>query len=508
VRIKILITLWTLFLFIGANSLLANPSLVKDINPGITHGVARVLGDINGKLILVCIPDVYYVLCESDGKESGTVVTMPGENLRLQPSGVFSSIDIGETIYFNGYDPNTIATAGGSQLWKTNGHNTDTVMVKANIIPTEFTEVNGKVFFVNGEELWVTDGSESGTVMVKDIKPTSGSSKVTGLRNGGGLLYFQADDGVHGVEPWISDGSESGTLMLKDIAPGSASSNPVGFTEFKGKVYFRARDTSVVTSGDEMWVTGGSEANTVLFKDINPGSGDSSPGNFTVVNETMFFVANDGQYGAELWKSDGTDGGTKMVKDIRTIDAVGGNPFFLTKLNDMLIFTADDGVNQREVWKSDGSESGTMIIRDIATKCCIAPSPPTTLSGVAYFQMSNNVDGIELWRTDGSETGTYMVMDINPGPGDSLPGSYTFIDGTLFFTANDGSTGFELWALTGLPVVNSNTGGSGGSNNTGGSGKPPGDSGSGGGGGSDWILILLLLSLPLLAIRRYAVKRL
>ena len=36
----------------------------------------------------------------------------------------------------------------------------------------------------------------------------------------------------------------------------------------------------------------------------------------TNVNGTLFFAANDGTHGRELWKSDGTAAGTVLVKDI------------------------------------------------------------------------------------------------------------------------------------------------------------------------------------------------
>jgi len=55
-----------------------------------------------------------------------------------------------------------------------------------------------------------------------------------------------------------------------------------------------------------------------LVKDINPG-GDSYPQYLTNVNGTLFFTADDGIHGWELWKSDGTTAGTLMVKDINPV---------------------------------------------------------------------------------------------------------------------------------------------------------------------------------------------
>ena len=57
-------------------------------------------------------------------------------------------------------------------------------------------------------------------------------------------------------------------------------------------------------------------ARAIMVKDINSGSSSSSPADLTAVGNTLYFVANDGTNGYELWKSDGTASGTVMVKDI------------------------------------------------------------------------------------------------------------------------------------------------------------------------------------------------
>src|SRR5690242_1431648 len=57
----------------------------------------------------------------------------------------------------------------------------------------------------------------------------------------------------------------------------------------------------------------------VLVKDISPGPkrASSYPSGLTDVAGTLFFAAEDRRHGSELWRSDGTRRGTRMVKDIR-----------------------------------------------------------------------------------------------------------------------------------------------------------------------------------------------
>jgi ELWxxDGT repeat protein len=71
-----------------------------------------------------------------------------------------------------------------------------------------------------------------------------------------------------------------------------------------------------------------------------------------------------------------------------------------------------------------------------------------------YFTADDGVNGRELWQSDGTAAGTVLVGDIRPGSYGSYPFSLTAVGNTLFFTANDGVNGWELWALNvGTPTV-------------------------------------------------------
>jgi ELWxxDGT repeat protein len=132
------------------------------------------------------------------------------------------------------------------------------------------------------------------------------------------------------------------------------------------------------------------------------------------VDDTVFFAADDGSHGLELWSSDGTEAGTTMVKDIRPGD-YPSYPTYLAAVEGTLFFTARDGVHGRELWSSDGTAAGTSLVDDIDSFGSGDPEELTESGGHLFFRADDRLHGDELWRSDGTEAGTSLVVDINKG---------------------------------------------------------------------------------------------
>jgi ELWxxDGT repeat protein len=65
-----------------------------------------------------------------------------------------------------------------------------------------------------------------------------------------------------------------------------------------------------------------------------------------------------------------------------------------------------------------------------------------------FFVGDSGSHGEELWRSDGTTAGTVEVHDLRPGPTGATPWGLSIVDGTLLFTADDG-TGPSLWTSDG-----------------------------------------------------------
>jgi ELWxxDGT repeat protein len=203
-----------------------------------------------------------------------------------------------------------------------------------------------------------------------------------------------------------------------------------------------------------------------LLTDLLPGAKGSSPRELVSGSAGLFFTAEDGVHGRELWKSQGFGGASgpaaMLMKDIRPGTATS-NPRRLTLVGNLLFFTADDGVHGRELWVSDGTTGGTRMVKDIwPGSYGAAPDQMLAFGPVLYFAANDGQHGIELWRSDGTEAGTFLVSDIYPGddiyspgvPGSSSPRRLTRMGNSLFFVANIEAEVF-IWRSLGVSATTS-----------------------------------------------------
>lgn len=376
--------------------------------------------------------------------------------------------------------------AHGAELWKTDGTSAGTAMV-VDLTPGPsdshfggFSTANGKLFFefndgVHGNELWISDGTQAGTHLLKDINPTGDGMAPFGTPSGpveaGGLLYFLANDGVHGQELWKSDGTENGTVMIGDLVPDTPYVIPLidSLYALGNQLYFSLYDG---VHGQELWVTDGSAAGTHLVKDINPGGYGSlldttyvpyhESRSFANLNGTLYFLANDGVHGRELWKTDGTEANTALVQDISQ-DPQSDPPHTSTRFRDQvaagnqIFFIYQDADHGAELWKTDGSANGAVLVKDInpngdAFKYNYGANYLFSVNGMALFFANDSVHGQELWKSDGTSEGTVMVADIAHfgQQSESAYISYgTVAGGQLYFVFNDFTHGYEVWKSDG-----------------------------------------------------------
>lgn len=227
--------------------------------------------------------------------------------------------------------------------------------------------------------------------LVKDIATTTVPGDVAlrqklGVINN--LLLFRGVDLLHGEEVWRTDGTPAGTSLVKDVAPGPHGSLA---SSFQGRA-----------------------------------CGTPS----AVVNGTLFFIANQGPAAFELWKTDGTDGGTVRITSIKTsgeyIDEENGSCSGMWVVNGVLLFSGGSYYESR-LWRSDGTPAGTVSLDAYVAEGLV-------VNNTLFFLGFRS----GLWRSDGTHAGTRKIKDV------SYPGELTSVGSTLFFLSYS-----KLWKSDG-----------------------------------------------------------
>jgi ELWxxDGT repeat protein len=256
------------------------------------------------------------------------------------------------------------------ELWRSDGTAQGTYLLKDDFSPVVMgtyaaAVVGNNIFIANltdtSAALWKSDGTVGGTILVKAFQ-RGGFYEIAYLYPFKEEVFFSADDGK-GTRLWKSDGTKVGTIVVKNLfRPGI-----YGHAVSNGTLFFDADNGT----GRQLWKTDGTTKGTKLVKQI--GSYDASPQNLTDVNGTLYFTANDYDYntgagiGNELYKTDGTKAGTQLVKDITPGAGSTNFPFdkdFVNSNGELYFTIFDQSYTNLNLWKSNGTETGTKAVED------------------------------------------------------------------------------------------------------------------------------------------------
>lgn len=445
------------------------PKLVKNFTmaPGTFAGKLGV--DLNGKFIT----DSLGSLLISDGTDTGTHSIVSGF------FNIEALLVVNNKLFFVGCD----TLPHGNELWVSDGTAAGTHLVKEiNPLPyghgayyfgfNDYTLIayHNKVYFygsdgVHGAELWRSDGTDTGTVMVKDINPMGDAFNLAdfafgALQVAGDKLYFCANDGVNGPELWSTDGTAANTHMVTDFLSGIAGSNPSYLWTLDNKLCFSAFDGA----DTGVYVTDGTDTGTHLLMNriIVPNS------EHTVMNHKLYFFADSSGIpgSGSLWVTDGTPAGTTWVSHAfyGTIQFSYYSYLssFLTNWNGKLYFGAAD-----HLWTSTGLVGGTQMVTDFSSNpgVCCTPTQIQDFAGRMYMRVKDFNGRVDIAYSDGTDTGTHIAAcpdaDFTTGSNfviqNDLSAPMTVVGNKLFFwNTYQGSLGHSLYVIDMTPVAVAN----------------------------------------------------
>jgi len=431
-------------------------TLVKDLGPSNDNRLSN-FTNVDGTLCFVVSANlvsgpVDLQVWKSDGTAAGTTLVQDlggVSSLTLADFGAKLVVSV-ESDTGGNLDNKVMAgpiTPNGLTVIQDSGQN--------KLPPSDFAVVNGELYFAANnvlsaatgsavtDELWKSDGTAIGTQMVAAITFTLGSGgfaleRITELTAVNSSLFFSAYDGSTGQELWTSDGTTAGTKEVLDIFPGTSSGSP----------------------------------------------NSSEPSDLTNVNGALYFTATDATHGLQLWTSDGTAAGTKMLSDVTggvfaDIANLGANVIFSGLTGGLFKFNSASGVSQISttpqelfdpvvsggtlyfldesgsgmppvLWKTQGDSGDTSTVADASNSMRldfqVSLSP---FAGGVLFSATDSVHGKELWKSDGTVPGTALVKDIVPTDLGSYPQGAVVVGGLAYFFSNPTRNGLDLWRTDG-----------------------------------------------------------
>ncbi len=318
--------------------------------------------------------------------------------------------------------------------------------------PSRLTVFSYNLYFfadddVNGMELWQHDGTN--TKIKTDIYPGptfSGENSITGrMAVLGNKLYFPADDSIHGMELYSYDGGTT-TALVSDIAGGQNGSHINELiAAANGKLYFDANNG---TNGQELWEYNPVKNATEQLTFINTGTG-CNPDQITEVNGKIYFTAETPADGRELYEYDPATGMVKLISIYP--GSTGSAPMSLVNIFDTLYFNAATPDYGRELYKYDGTSVKRLTDLNPGTGDGLGVHAKglATIGAAGselFFAGDDGNTGIQLYKYDYIAAQASPVATIN-ATGNSTPASFIYYANKLFFTADDGVHGRELWAM-------------------------------------------------------------
>lgn len=371
-----------------------------------------------------------------------------------------SAVQMGDELFF-------IANPDGvtPHLYKTDGTSGNTVSIEGgpNVFVGMILGVLGDdLFYIAGDilggghfALYKTDGSVGGGELVADYHQENDwliAYPMNIVMNN--VLYFIGNDGMTGFELWRTDGTEAGTFLVKDINPGTASillvtSPDQYFAELNGYIYFGAANPD---TGAELWRSDGTTAGTTLVADIDPTvpsipNQGSNPAYLFTYNNAVYFSAYRPVDGRELWKTDGTAGGTVLVKDLSAGD---GNPSHFVKYNGNLYFTAYYPNQDYTLYRTDGTANGTFAIKqpNSGGPSMMLDNPAVLFKGKLFFFANNQMGDNTIWYSDGTPGGT-LALGNGPATFNTPAENLLATTNYLYFTASN-DVNYGIYRTTGV----------------------------------------------------------
>ncbi len=336
-------------------------------------------------------------------------------------------------------------------LWATDGTNEGSRIVSDSVYPSQLVKLGNAVFFLSNGKLWKSDGTISGTSAIGIDESFSQ------LVSKSGHLFLTSVVGTL----WTSNGTHEGTHSIESPTLGAWLPFNSSSQADDGLLFFGYEGVH----GVELWITDGDYSSAQLLKDLHHGTRSADASRLVNLDDRLFLTTNSG---VSYKISHG-----QPVEEIRPngawythhLSAAKSTVYFVGQGQNATVYRADaSGVqtvktmvgsfvdalatSQNEaffvifggsnagLWHTDGSEAGTQILKSFPGNY-LSNLTVDDQTGRLWFEADDGVHGSELWTSDGTIDGTHLVKDISEGKSSSLIEAIYAHDEHVYFRLNN-----------------------------------------------------------------------
>ncbi len=281
-----------------------------------------------------------------------------------------------------------------------------------------------------------TDGTEAGTIQLAEFSNTSpyGGAPLEAVATPK-EVYFSFDDSERGIELWAVVPGSNAPRLVTDLNRPGGDSSPRDLSPFDGRLLF-----SVCSTHQEfVWMTDGTATGTQPIPNAPPvgeGCHGFNQPRIVSLGDVGIFLNADFSQDGQIWRTDGTPGGTFSLGDIPYYPSLGG----LVSAQNLAFFTRES-----EVWRTDGTVAGTFMVKDLGTDFVIEFGLIKSAKDELWFLVRGRYQGEQVWMSDGTSAGTHPVTDFPESSTPSLFSLFAVLGDDVYFFVRDDNGDTKLW---------------------------------------------------------------
>lgn len=231
--------------------------------------------------------------------------------------------------------------------------------------------------------------------------------------------------------------------LVADINPLPRGSHPQWLRTAPGGTIFLANSADY---GLELFYSDGTAAGTKLILDAAKGTASANYLSLEVINERAYFLSHVGTT-ITLWRYNFLNGQLQALKDFTGYNSAGSSDFglFTRAGNEIFFWLKSNNSNGGELWKIRANSTQVDLVASFPD--LIQPIEMGSVDNTLVFSARHFTGVVQLWSSKGTNATTDLLKEFTGS--NPMAAGMRFYKGKLLFIGREGTYGQEIWSTDG-----------------------------------------------------------